>query len=152
MDLSDTSGVDAELCELRLRIQGVHGRLGQAELDEAVTRFQTLTKFRGTLLSMASALVASPPGPSPHAVAQQQPHQQPAPAPASAASREVGWWMYACKNTSRRPADLPQNVVLQCTVRLSHGMRLKIWHRSGKNDDRKVEVVSARCVELFCLC
>lgn len=61
MDTPNTARVDAELSELRLRIEGVHERLDQQQLDEAVARFETLTRFRRTLLSLAPAPVASLP-------------------------------------------------------------------------------------------
>lgn len=94
MDTADTARVDAELSELRLRIEGVHERLDQQQLDEAVARFETLTRFRKTLLSLASAPVASLPTSSsstamPQGQRQQQPQNPFASAADSVATREV---------------------------------------------------------------
>lgn len=76
MELSDTSDVDSELRELRLRIRGVNGRLCQQQLEEAVSRFETLTRFRKTLLSMAPPPEVSPaPAPTPDPSPLQQPLQ-----------------------------------------------------------------------------
>lgn len=93
MELSDTSDVDNELRELRLRIRGVNGRLCQQQLEEAVTRFETLTRFRKTLQSMAPPPEVSAPS---ALLPQPSPLQQPlqlavaAATPASDAANTVG--------------------------------------------------------------